>query len=80
MHIKKEIRKGDVWRPTDVVHALGVTGGSGGVKIRPIRLPQREKVSADDDDSGEKADSLKRPSADVRDQYYKTIFAVIELP
>jgi hypothetical protein len=43
-------------------------GSSGGVKIRPIRLPQREKVSStDDDDAGDKsADSAKRPASDVR--------------
>ena len=30
---------------------LSTTGSTGGgVKIRPIRLPQREKVSASDDD------------------------------
>ena len=45
------------------------TGSSGGgVKIRPIRLPQREKVSASDDDEAadKSGDAAKRPATDVR--------------
>ena len=43
-------------------------GSSGGVKIRPIRLPQREKVSANEDEEGGERNNepVKRPATDIR--------------
>ncbi len=43
-------------------------GSSGGVKIRPIRLPQREKVTtAEEDEAAERNNEpVKRPATDIR--------------
>lgn len=45
----------------------GGSPGAGGVKIRPIRLPQREKTTATEDEDNERtSEPVKRPSTDFK--------------